>query len=155
MGDSDNEKSDLGETDISEEEQNLEKKIKKEIDKLKFYLEESDELLENCDYSEIALTCKRTDEIQDRLNDLMSTLQELKIDRGILTQRAVRQWKKNLKTTYAPLLEIKTKLSKVLEERERSKIQKAEEENLRAKFELEEQVRREIQQQEKELWEER
>jgi len=131
----DNEKSDQGETGMSQQEQDLEKKIKKEIDKLKFYLEEGDELLEDCDYSEIALTCKRTDEIQDRLNDLMSTLQELKIDRGISTQREVRQWKKDLKATYAPLLEMKTKLSKVLEERERNKSQKAEEEKLRAKFE--------------------
>lgn len=95
---------------ISEQEEGLEKKIKKEIDKLKFYLEEGDELLENCDYSEIALTCKGTDEIQDRLNDLVSTLQELKIDRGISTQRDVRQWKKDLKATYALILEMKTKL---------------------------------------------
>ena len=150
----DHEKSDQGETGMSQQEQDLEKKIKKEIDKLKFYLEESDELLENCDYSEIALTCKRTDEIQDRLNDLMSTLQELKIDHGISTQREVRQWKKDLKATYAPLLEMKTTLSKVLEERERNKSQKAEE-KLRAKFEQEEKFRREIQQQEKELWEEK
>ena len=85
----------------------------------------------------------------------MSTLQELKIDRGISTQREVRQWKKDLKRTYAPLLEMKTKLSKVLEERERSKNQKAEEEKLRAKFEQEEKFRREIQQQEKEVWEEK
>ena len=82
MGDSDKEKSDQEETNISEQEQDLEKKIKKEIDKLKFYLEEGDELLESCDYGKIAITCKRTDEIQDRLNDLMSTLQEIKIDRG-------------------------------------------------------------------------
>ena len=74
MGDSDKEKSDQEETDISGHKKDLEKKIKKEIDKLKFYLEEDDELLEDCDYSEIALTCKRTDEIQDRLNDLVSTL---------------------------------------------------------------------------------
>ena len=80
---SDKEKFDQEETDISEQEEDLEKKIKKEIDKLKFYLEEGDELLESCDYSEIALTYKRTDEIQDRLNDLVSTLRELKIDRGI------------------------------------------------------------------------
>ena len=140
---------------MSQQEQDLEKKIKKEIDKLKFYLEESDELLEDCDYSEIALTCKRTDEIQDRLNDLMSTLQELKIAHGISTQREVRQWKKDLKATYKPLLEMKTTLSKVLEERERNKSQKAEEEKLRAKFEQEEKFRREIQQQEKELWEEK
>ena len=58
MGDSDKEKSDQEETDISEQEQDLKKKIKKEIDKLKFYLEEDDDLLESCDYSEIALTGK-------------------------------------------------------------------------------------------------
>ena len=139
MGDSDNEKSDQGETGMSQQEQDLEKKIREEIDKLKFYLEEGDELLENCDYSEIALTCKRTDEIQDHLNDLMSTLQELKS-----TQREVRQWKKDLKATYAPLLGMKTRLSKVLEERERRKTQKAEEEKLRAKFEQEDQFRREM-----------
>ena len=144
MGDSDNEKSDQGETGRSQQEQDLKKKIRKEIDKLKFYLEEGDELLENCDYSEIALTCKRTDEIQDLLNDLMSTLQDLKIDRGISTQREVRQWKNDLKATYTPLLGMKTRLSKVLEERERSKTQKAEEEKLRAKFEQEEQFRREM-----------
>lgn len=69
MGDSDNEKSDQGETGMSQQEQDLEKKIRKEINKLKFYLEEGNELLENCDYSEIALTCKQKDEIQDRLND--------------------------------------------------------------------------------------
>ena len=84
----------------------------------------------------------------------MSTIQEQKIDSGISTQRAVRQWKKDLKATYAPLLEMKTKLSKVLEERERSKSQKAEE-KLRTKFEQEEQFRFEIQQQEKELWQEK
>ena len=56
-----------------------------------------------------------------------------------------------MKATYAPLLEMKIKLSKVLEERERSKSQKAEEENVRAKFEQEEQFTREIQKQEKEL----
>ena len=55
MGDSDNEKTDQGDTGMPQQEQDLEKKIRKEIDKLKFYLEEGDELLENCDYSEIAL----------------------------------------------------------------------------------------------------
>jgi len=85
----------------------------------------------------------------------MSTLQELKINRGISTQREVRQWKKDLKATYVPLLEMKTKLSKMLEEKERNKSQKAKEEKLRAKFKQEEKFRREIQQQEKELWEDK
>ena len=55
MGDSDKEKSDQEERNISEQEHDLEKKIKKEIDKLTFYLEEGDELLESCDYGEIAV----------------------------------------------------------------------------------------------------
>ena len=119
------------------------------------YLEEAEDLLESGDYSEIKLTCKRTDEIQDRLNDLVSTLQELNIDLGNSTHRAVRQWKKDLKATYTPLLEEKAKLSKALEEREQSIRQKAEEEKLKVKLEKEEQFRREIQQQEKELWKEK
>ena len=39
MGDSDNEKTDQGETGMPQQEQDLEKKIRKEIDKFKFYLE--------------------------------------------------------------------------------------------------------------------
>ena len=39
MEDSDKERSDQKKTDVSEQEQDLEKKIKKEIDKLEFYLE--------------------------------------------------------------------------------------------------------------------
>ena len=38
MADSDHEKSDQGETGMSQQEQDLEKKIKKEIDKLKILL---------------------------------------------------------------------------------------------------------------------
>lgn len=61
-------------------------------------------------YSKIALMCKQTDEIEDHLNDLMSTLQELKIDCGISMQREVRWWKKDIKGTYALLLEMKIEL---------------------------------------------
>ncbi|KAL9977021.1 hypothetical protein ACROYT_G014382 [Oculina patagonica] len=48
MGDSDNKKTDQGDTGMTQ--QDLEKKIKKEIVKLKFYLEEGDELLEDGAY---------------------------------------------------------------------------------------------------------
>ena len=41
MADSDNEKTDQDETGMPQQEQDLEKKIRKEIDKLKFYLEEA------------------------------------------------------------------------------------------------------------------
>lgn len=46
MGDSD-EISDRGETGMSQQEQDVENKIKKEIEKLKFHLEEGDELFED------------------------------------------------------------------------------------------------------------
>ena len=42
-------------------EQVMEKKISKEIEKPKFYLDDAEDLLQSDDYSEIKLTCKRTD----------------------------------------------------------------------------------------------
>lgn len=80
----------------STEEQELERKI---INKLKFYLEESEELLDAGDFNEIKLTCKRTEEIH-RLNNLVSNLQELKLELEIVTQRALDNGKtiRNLPT---------------------------------------------------------
>ena len=153
MGDQESDES--SHSEVAEEERELERKIKKEVEKLQFYLEESEELLETEDFNEIKLTCKRTEEIQDRLNDFVSNLQELKIEQGNITQRAVRQWKKDLKSTYAPLLDKRTKLCKAIEDRERKVRQEAEEERLMMKFVKEEQFRREIQQREKELWKEK
>ena len=57
MGDQDEDE--LNPVESTEGEQELERKIKKEIDKLKFYLEESDELLDAADFSELKSTCKR------------------------------------------------------------------------------------------------
>ena len=57
---------------ISEEEKALERKIETEINKLKFYLEGAEELIKEKDFSEIKITCKRTDGIQERLNDHVS-----------------------------------------------------------------------------------
>ena len=48
---------------ISEEEKVLERKIETEINKLKFYLEGAEELIKEEDFSEIKITCKRTDGI--------------------------------------------------------------------------------------------
>ena len=62
--------------DLSEEEKNVEKEIKKEIDKLDYYLGDIEELTENDDFKEMVAVCKRTDEILDRLNDLVSQMQE-------------------------------------------------------------------------------
>ena len=75
--------------EITQEEKDQEKKIRKEIEKLQFYLEEVDELIEGENFNEIKQVCKRTLEIQDKLNDLVSQLQELKIELGHSSQRAI------------------------------------------------------------------
>lgn len=69
--------------------------------------------------------------------------------------RAIRQWKRDLKASYAPLLEKKTDLSGALEESEQRMDQQAKEEKMRAKIEKEEQLQHKIQQQEKELWQQK
>ena len=91
----------------------------KAIDKLKYYLEETDKLIENNDVSELRIASKRTDEIRDELNDLTSRVQELKLDSGNTTQRAIRLWKKDLKASFSPLLEKKEKIKGFLEDIEK------------------------------------
>ena len=119
---------------------------------MQFCLEDVDELIEG---EEIKQVCKRTQEIQDKLNDMVSQLQELKIELGHSTQRSIRQWTRDLKAEYTPLCEKRAKLCRVLEDRQRSEDLRAEEEMTRRKMEKEELMRRQIQQQEEELWEER
>ena len=53
------------------EEKKFEKEIKLEINKLEYYLQDVHELIINQDLKEIKVTSKRTDEILDRLNDLV------------------------------------------------------------------------------------
>ncbi len=67
--------------DITPEEEKFEKEIAIEINKLQFYLEDIDELIESQDIREIKVTSKRTDEILDRLNELVLKLKSLKLKR--------------------------------------------------------------------------
>ena len=53
--------------EAAQEEKDQEKKIRKEIEKLQFYLEDVDELIAAEDLSEIKQVCKRTLQIQDKL----------------------------------------------------------------------------------------
>ncbi|XP_028407824.1 uncharacterized protein LOC114530401 [Dendronephthya gigantea] len=115
----------------------MDSKITKAIDKLKYYLEEAEELIEDNDINELRIASKRTDQIRDELNDLISHVQELKLDSGTTTQRAIRQWKKDLKASFAPLLEKKEKINEVLENIEKKRFTA------------------ELQEREKALWEER
>ena len=83
-------------------EKDLLAKVDKEIEKLKYYLEESDEIIEEGDFVEIEVTHNRTTAIHDKLCNLIAHLQELKIERGIETTRAIRQRIKDTKERYAP-----------------------------------------------------
>jgi hypothetical protein len=140
---------------VDEQENYLESKITKAVDKLKYYLEETDELVENNEIYELRIASKRTDEIHDELNDLISRVKELKLDSGNTTQRAIRQWKKDLNASFAPLLEKKEKINGVLENIEKKRCLDLETEKLKVKFENEEKFRIELQEKEKALWEER
>ena len=86
----------------------MEVEIKKEIAKLEYYLEGTDELIE-----EIQVAVKQTTKITSKLSDLISQLEELKIDNGE-TPRTVRQWKKDVKSKYLNWLGCKDKLSEAL-----------------------------------------
>ena len=57
--------------------------VEKEIEKLKYYLEESDEIMEEGNFVEIEVTHNRTTAIHDKLCNLIAHVQELKIERGI------------------------------------------------------------------------
>ena len=76
--------------------------VKKEIEKLKYYLEESDEIIEEGDFVEIEVTHNRTTAIHNKLCNLIAQVQELKIERGIEIARAIRQCKKDTKERFAP-----------------------------------------------------
>ena len=87
---------------LEDSEKDLLAEVEKEIEKLKYYLEESDEIIEFRDFVEIEVTHNRTTAIHDKLCNLIAHVQELKIERGIETARAIRQWKKDTKERYAP-----------------------------------------------------
>ena len=67
----------------SDEEQRLIKEIDKEIEKVKYFMEEIDELIKIQDYSEMEIVNKRAVKIITKLSDLISQTEELKIERGL------------------------------------------------------------------------
>ena len=103
--------------EASEDEQRLVKEIDKEINKLKYFLEETEELTEIKDYTEMEIVNKRAGNIITNLSDLVSRTEELKIERG-LSPRSVRQWKKDIKSKYAALVNDNERLRKCLDDRE-------------------------------------
>ena len=94
-------------------------------------------------------------EIQDKLNDLVLHLQELKIELGHSSRKAIRQWTRILKAEYTQLCERHARLCRVLEDKEKNDNMRAEEEIRMRRMEKEELMRCWIRQHEKELGEER
>ena len=84
---------------IPENEKVLEDDIRKENDKLGFYVEEIDELIEAKDYEEMKVVERRVSNITERLSDLIAQVPESKIDRGV-SSKSVRQWNKDTKSKY-------------------------------------------------------
>ena len=73
-----------------DEEKLLDGEIEKEVKKLKYFLEETDDFIQLKDYVEMEIANKRADRIIDKLADLISQAEELKIDNGA-SSRSVRQ----------------------------------------------------------------
>ena len=126
---------------FSEAMERLEKNINKDVAKLKYYMEPADELIENNDYIEMEIAVKQRTQIIDKITDLISQLEGMKLDFGV-SARDVRQWKKDKKNGISPVIQEKDKIFEILltKQRERDQIER---QNWEAKREREERVTRE------------
>ena len=102
----------------SDVEKNINKEITKEINKLLYYTEQTDELIESGDKGDLKQVELRCNKIIDRLSELISEMEEFKIDKGE-TGRAVRQWKKETKARYSDLVKEKTRLTAAVNNKQR------------------------------------
>ena len=67
--------------------------------RLKYFLDETDELIKLRGYTEMDIVNRRAEKIVGKLSDLISQAKELNIDHGV-SPRSVRQWKKDVKARY-------------------------------------------------------
>ncbi len=100
-----------------DKEQKLESDINKEISKLRYFLEETDQTIESNDYGEMENVNNRAGKLINKISELISTTEELKIDNG-KTPRSVRQWRKEIKAKYSTLIEEKEKLVRKLKDKQ-------------------------------------
>ena len=121
-------------TDNCEDEQRLEKEIDKEIQKLKYFLDETDDLIQLKDYTEMEIANRRAEKIVGRLSDLISQAEEMKIGHG-MSVRLVRQWKKDVKARYSAFTADKERLAKFLNNRQEEMDEEMERKQLEAKRE--------------------
>ena len=97
---------------------------------------------------------KQASKINDKIMDLISQLEDMKLDSGV-TPRTVRQWKKGKKDSYSHSIQARDKVAEVLKANRQQIDDDLERRTWEAKREREERVRRERQQQERELWKEK
>ena len=109
--------------------------INKEIGKLKYYMEQADDLIKASDFDEMQSAVVQATKISERIAELIIKSEEEKIDAGE-SSRNVRQWKKETKGKYSDLLAERDKLVEVLDARSREK----ELQEFRAKQELQERL---------------
>ena len=69
----------------------------------KYFLDETDELIQLKDYPEIEIANRRAEKIVSKISDLISQAERLKIDHGV-SARSVRQWKKDVKARYSTFI---------------------------------------------------
>eukprot|EP00795_Rhopilema_esculentum_P015931 gene15931-biopygen5314 len=146
--------------------------IEKEIAKLNYYTEQTDELIEIGDTVEMEIATNRVKVIHNKIIDLTGRIEEMKLEQGE-SSRSVRQLKKDVKDKYTGMLEQNEKMLRALTQIETQ----TREEGLRREFERkqieqlredkrmlerqkqladhEEKISRERYLQEKSLWEER
>ena len=115
--------------EIPEEEKRLEIDIERDSAKLKFYAEQAGELIDEYDPQEIEITINRMNEIYEKILNTISRSLELKIERGV-SNRQVRQWKKDAKENLIPSLDEKNKLSTVWKDKQQIEAQQKEREAL-------------------------
>ena len=94
----------------------LKKDIETEISKPKFYADQSDDLVEDNVKQEIKLVADRMNKIHQIILT-SSQIQEKKIENRE-KERDVRQWRKEMKSTYNPFLKERDKLAAVLQQKQ-------------------------------------
>ena len=122
---------------------------------MKYYLEQTDDLLDEKDYKEIEMVSKRSEVILNEIYSLVSSMQEVKVDQGEYTARAICQWKKIAKETYVPWVSRLDKLQSVLAKRKDDINREETDKKREAIRQEEEQYREEVRQQERQLLQDR
>ena len=146
--------SDSERSEAKQSEKNLQNEIDKEIQKLVYYAESFDETRNEEDLDEMKITRDRGTAIVDKINTLVANCQELKIEHGE-TARNVRQWRKEIKEKYMPLVEGLRKFSEAYDEKQRQINDEIERKKQEAEREKEERRQQQIRDRERETWEEK